>query len=199
MAAPGAHHLWVPLVLLGRVRQSISDAHALQLNLDIAICQLLVAREDAMRHRWDVVAGIALARDEELGVVVRHGLEKSLQELVHVLGDSVLIVVPSALGKACPWGLIHPHNVCLCGPRVGVQMGGLSIRADLARSIFEEHACHGRAARASSEPHHRRVIGRIAAALEEPEEVLLLLLPEGVVATVLLNAWVAQPGRTLDL
>merc|ERR1719469_630748 len=95
-----AHHVWVPLVLLRNVRETVANAHALELDLDVPMCEFLVALEDAMRHGWDEVPRVALASDEELFVVLRHSLEQRLKELIHVLGDAIFVVVPRALGEA---------------------------------------------------------------------------------------------------
>merc|ERR1719401_987832 len=145
------------------------------------------------------MTSIALASNEEALVVLGHVLEERLQELVHVLGDTVLIVVPSACGEASAGWLVHPHDVCALSPRVRVALSAGSIRAYLARAVLEEQARHRRASRPTCQPHHHRIVGRVRAALEHPEEILLVGLTELEVAAVLLHIVVAKTGRALQL
>mmetsp|Transcript_68422 Transcript_68422/g.200167 ORF Transcript_68422/g.200167 Transcript_68422/m.200167 type:complete len:214 (-) Transcript_68422:221-862(-) len=197
VAAALAHHIRVPLVLLGWVREAIADGHALEVDALIPRFQVGVALEDAVGHGRDVVAGVALAGDVEVLVVLRHGLEEDLQELVHVLGHAILVVVPLPLGEACARGLVDPHHISPLGPRVRV-CRRCAVRIDLAWAVLKEEPRHGGAAGATCEPHHHGVLCRVAAALKHPEEVLLLLLPESEVAAVLLDDRVTKSGRALD-
>mmetsp|Transcript_11232 Transcript_11232/g.39827 ORF Transcript_11232/g.39827 Transcript_11232/m.39827 type:complete len:371 (+) Transcript_11232:73-1185(+) len=97
IATAQAHHVRIPLVLLHWICEAVADGHALEVDVLVALLQVRVALEDAMCDSRDVVTSVALARDVEVLVVLRHGLEKHLQELVHVLGNTVLVVVPCAL------------------------------------------------------------------------------------------------------
>mmetsp|Transcript_59361 Transcript_59361/g.170554 ORF Transcript_59361/g.170554 Transcript_59361/m.170554 type:complete len:208 (-) Transcript_59361:215-838(-) len=192
IATSQAHHVRIPLVLLHWICEAVADGHALEVDVLVALLQVRVALEDAMCDSRDVVTSVALARDVEVLVVLRHGLEKHLQELVHVLGNTVLVVVPCALGETRARGLVDPHDVGAIGPRVRIQRRSLSVSLDLARSVLKEEPGHRRAAGASRQPHDHGVLGRIVAALKHPEEVLLLLA-EGEVATVLLHIGIAEP------
>ena len=82
---------YVLRVLGRRIDQAVADREALQVDLLLSTAELLVVGDDPRRDGRDVVAGVRLARDEEVELrVLREFLHEGLEELPHVRGDAVL-------------------------------------------------------------------------------------------------------------
>mmetsp|Transcript_60871 Transcript_60871/g.128801 ORF Transcript_60871/g.128801 Transcript_60871/m.128801 type:complete len:245 (-) Transcript_60871:357-1091(-) len=157
----GGAHFRVPLVLLLWIRESVADGEAGE--GDLGALSGLVSLPDTVADGRDIVAGVGLAEDVEVvGLVLREGLEEVLKEGEHVLGHTSFVVRSEASGKTDAGRLIHPHDVGVVVPGVGVRGCGLAILGDLARSIFREERELRGAARAAGEPHDQGIFARVS-------------------------------------
>eukprot|EP00968_Pinguiococcus_pyrenoidosus_P005800 scaffold379_cov235-Pinguiococcus_pyrenoidosus.AAC.15 len=130
-------HAWVVLVLDLRLRETVADAQAQQVDQVLGIVSHAV--HDAARDRGRVVASIRLGEEEGVHVV-RH------------LGFVVVVVVLVAVAEAHAGRLVDPHDVGVLVPGVQVAQGGLPIIIDLARAVLGQQRQLRRAARPAREP-----------------------------------------------
>mmetsp|Transcript_78413 Transcript_78413/g.123580 ORF Transcript_78413/g.123580 Transcript_78413/m.123580 type:complete len:308 (-) Transcript_78413:492-1415(-) len=84
-------HLWIPLVLLQGVCESVANRQALQWDLLPLTC--LVAAPNAVADCGHIVSCIGFSKDVEVGALVLRELSKELlQEHKHVVGHTLLVV-----------------------------------------------------------------------------------------------------------
>mmetsp|Transcript_17074 Transcript_17074/g.37631 ORF Transcript_17074/g.37631 Transcript_17074/m.37631 type:complete len:279 (-) Transcript_17074:348-1184(-) len=128
-------HVRVPLVLLLRVGQAVSDGDTLQRDLEVTLRGGL---PQLVRDCGNVVPGIALPEQVELVVLVLWVLlVESLHELVHVGRDASLIVNAESGREPSARRLVNPDHVGVGVPRAWVR-GGSAILVYLARAVLRE-------------------------------------------------------------
>ena len=196
VAVGGCSHVGVLGVLHLRVHKTVSDRASVQVDDELALLRHLVLLPDALCDGRDVVSCVRLTEDVERQVLVlRVCLVELLQEVVHVAGDHVLVLVEaSSPREAGSGGLVNVDEGGVVVPAVGVQCRALAVLVHLAGSVLSEQRNLRRATRSSSQPQHDGVLGGVVARLKAPVEVLLQQ-PSGqrVVSVHLLHVGVAQP------
>mmetsp|Transcript_21440 Transcript_21440/g.47555 ORF Transcript_21440/g.47555 Transcript_21440/m.47555 type:complete len:342 (-) Transcript_21440:290-1315(-) len=144
-------HFWEPLVLLLRVRKAVADTDAPQWHLE-AVRSLLFP--DVVRDRWNIVASVGLAKDEEVvALILREGLVKLRQECPHFLCYALLADrerEPS--GETCRGRLVHPNDVRLVCPAIWVGHCVVPELVHRARAILRKQGELRGAARSTTEP-----------------------------------------------
>ena len=133
-----ATHGGVLRVLKTGHREPVADEQPLQVDLDVAGREVLIALGDGVGYRGRVVATIGLARDEE-GPRLERGvrLEEGLQEGVAVDGNvGLVLVVLRAVREADARGLVQPHNGSVAVPAVRVEDGLARVRARLGHEAW---------------------------------------------------------------
>mmetsp|Transcript_16748 Transcript_16748/g.63680 ORF Transcript_16748/g.63680 Transcript_16748/m.63680 type:complete len:510 (+) Transcript_16748:626-2155(+) len=169
-------HAWVVLVLDLRLRETVADAQAQQVDQVLGIVSHAV--HDAARDRGRVVAPIRLGEEVQAVLcVLRMALEHLVQEGVHVvrhLGFVVVVVVLVAVAEAHAGRLVDPHDVGVLVPGVQVAQGGLPIIIDLARAVLGQQRQLRRAARPAREPNCSGGALGVVSRLEHPKEVVFV-------------------------
>mmetsp|Transcript_16576 Transcript_16576/g.36638 ORF Transcript_16576/g.36638 Transcript_16576/m.36638 type:complete len:388 (+) Transcript_16576:166-1329(+) len=163
-------HLWIPLVLLQGVCESIANGQAFQRDLLPLTC--LVAAPNAVADGGHIVSCIGFSKDVEVGALVLLELSKELlQEHKHVVGHALLVVGADARREAHAGGLINPHDICGVVPRSRISVGILTVFCHFARPILSKERQLRGTARATREPHHQWCGRGVLLGLKQPEEI----------------------------
>mmetsp|Transcript_6707 Transcript_6707/g.17530 ORF Transcript_6707/g.17530 Transcript_6707/m.17530 type:complete len:537 (-) Transcript_6707:67-1677(-) len=159
-------------VLVDGVDEAVADHHAAQVDRRRGGGVVLL---DELREGGRVVAAVALGGDEEglLGVL-GVGREPILEELEHV-GRHLLLVGHTdvervgVIREARADGLVDEEDVGLLVPRVRIE-AQRAVRVNLVRPVLDHQREHAAAPRPARHPQDERIVGGIAARLEEPVE-----------------------------
>mmetsp|Transcript_45615 Transcript_45615/g.110513 ORF Transcript_45615/g.110513 Transcript_45615/m.110513 type:complete len:281 (-) Transcript_45615:603-1445(-) len=81
-------HLWIPLVLLFGVGESISNGETGIAEFNCSLSLLLIALPDTVSNSWYIMATIRFSNNVEGTLrILRMGLEESLQKVVGIFGN----------------------------------------------------------------------------------------------------------------
>jgi hypothetical protein len=137
----GDGHVSVILVLHFGVCEAVADGGSFQVDPNRITRKVPIVVPDLVRHCRHIMASIALTESVKRKLVVLGVLfEELLKEIVHVLGNTSLIVVRTGdwVGETCASGLVNVQNVGLGVPRKGIGGSVAAFSVDLARPVLAE-------------------------------------------------------------
>mmetsp|Transcript_8261 Transcript_8261/g.22914 ORF Transcript_8261/g.22914 Transcript_8261/m.22914 type:complete len:264 (+) Transcript_8261:805-1596(+) len=166
-------HFRVPLILLFRVGEAISDAQAGKIESDSIGRRRVVALINSMRNCRHIMSSVAFSHNvERRRSVVRVSLKKGLKEEVSIFcHHGFVAIIFFAIREADTSRLIKPQDMSSFRPAVGVESSGFGILVDRAGPVLGQKSQSRATAGAAREPHNKRsVFGNLSPLFKHPEK-----------------------------